>query len=598
MKVKACALMYQYMDTGIMETKNCQNCKKDFTIESEDFSFYQKIKVPPPSWCMDCRQMRRMSFRNERILYKRKCDKTGKDMVSVYSPDSPHKVFDHAYWYSDAFDPMEYGQDYDLSRPFFPQMREFMLKMPWPSLRIENCENCEYNNDVGRSKDCYLCARTHNSTNALYGYRVNKSRDCVDCMQVFDASEFLYECVECIACHFVTFSTFSENCSNSSMLNNCKNCLDCFMCINLRNKQYCFKNQQLSKEEYKKQVANFNSGSFEQKEKALKEFEELCEKNINRNLTIINSPNSTGDNIVDCNNAFMCFAIKDCENVRYIWDNMRYKDSMDTYSGGDSELAYECTSSGKSYNIKFCLRGVHSTDIQYSFMARQCQNVFGCIGLNNKQFCIFNKQYSEAEYKTLVAKIIEQMTEAGEYGEFCPMELSMFAYNETVAQEYFPITKEEALAKDLRWQDPNTKNYNITKAPEEMPDDIKDVEDNILTESIGCAHQAGCKHGCTTAFRIIPRELEFYKRMNLPLPRLCPNCRYYRRLHALNPSKLWHRKCQCAGIESENGVYKNLANHHLHNTNHCPNEFETSYAPERPEIVYCEKCYQQEVYQW
>jgi len=158
------------------------------------------------------------------------------------------------------------------------------------------------------------------------------------------------------------------------------------------------------------------------------------------------------------------------------------------------------------------------------------------------------------------------------------------------------MTKEEALAKGLRWQDPNTKNYNITKAPDELSDDIKDVKDDILTESIGCAHQAGCKHGCTTAFRIIGRELEFYKRMNLPLPRLCPNCRYYRRLHALNPSKLWHRKCQCAGIESENGVYKNLANHHLHSTEHCPNEFETSYAPERPEIVYCEKCYQQEVY--
>ena len=28
----------------------------------------------------------------------------------------------------------------------------------------------------------------------------------------------------------------------------------------------------------------------------------------------------------------------------------------------------------------------------------------------------------------------------------------------------------------------------------------------------------------------------------------------------------------------------------------CTNEFETSYAPERPEIVYCESCYQKEVY--
>ncbi len=43
-------------------------------------------------------------------------------------------------------------------------------------------------------------------------------------------------------------------------------------------------------------------------------------------------------------------------------------------------------------------------------------------------------------------------------------------------------------------------------------------------------------------------------------------------------------------------LYKNLAKHHLHGEKHCPNEFETSYAPDRPEIIYCEKCYQQEVY--
>ncbi|HEY4513542.1 MAG TPA: hypothetical protein VJH06_03455 [Candidatus Paceibacterota bacterium] len=578
------------------ETRNCPSCKKDFSIEAEDFNFYEKVRVPPPTWCMECRQMRRMSFRNERILYKRKCDKTGKDIISVYSPDSPHKVFDHSFWYSDNFDPMEYGQDYDFPRPFFEQMREFMLKMPWPSLRIENSENCDYNNDTGRSKDCYLCARTHNSTNALYGYRVNKSRDCVDSMQVFDDSEFLYECVECISCRFVTFSMFSENCSNSSMLLNCKNCLDCFMCTNLRNKQYCFKNTQLTKEEYAKKIAEYNSGSFSDKENALKDFAKLCEKTIHRNLTIINSPNSTGDNIVGCKNAFTCFGIKDCENVRYIWDNMRYKDSMDTYSGGDAELAYECTSSGKSYNVKFCLRAVHSNDAEYSFMVDKCKNVFACIGLQNKEFCIFNKQYSEADYKIMVAKIIEQMTLAREYGEFCPMELSMFAYNETVAQEYFPMTKEEALGRGLRWQDPNTKNYSITVKPADLPDDIKDVKEVILTQSIGCEDGASCKHGCTTAFRIIPRELEFYKRMNLPLPRKCPNCRYYGRLGKLNPSKLWRRDCQCGGPGSENGVYKNLSGHHLHGVEHCPNDFETSFAPDRPEIVYCEKCYQQEVY--
>ena len=40
--------------------------------------------------------------------------------------------------------------------------------------------------------------------------------------------------------------------------------------------------------------------------------------------------------------------------------------------------------------------------------------------------------------------------------------------------------------------------------------------------------------------------------------------------------------------------YQNTVEH-SHHKGKCPNEFETSYAPDRPEIVYCEQCYQAEV---
>ena len=32
------------------ETKTCQNCKAQFIIEPDDFTFYEKINVPPPTW--------------------------------------------------------------------------------------------------------------------------------------------------------------------------------------------------------------------------------------------------------------------------------------------------------------------------------------------------------------------------------------------------------------------------------------------------------------------------------------------------------------------------------------------------------------------
>jgi hypothetical protein len=39
------------------------------------------------------------------------------------------------------------------------------------------------------------------------------------------------------------------------------------------------------------------------------------------------------------------------------------------------------------------------------------------------------------------------MKSAGEWGEFFPTELSTFGYNETAANEYFPMTEKEVKTK-------------------------------------------------------------------------------------------------------------------------------------------------------
>jgi hypothetical protein len=161
------------------------------------------------------------------------------------------------------------------------------------------------------------------------------------------------------------------------------------------------------------------------------------------------------------------------------------------------------------------------------------------------------------------------------YGDFFPFEISPFGYNGTNAQDFFPITKEEASKMKFLWKDKEVRNYSITLQSENLEDSIQDVKDNIINEVIGCPNNGKEEFQCTTAYRITPEELLFYRQKNLPLPRYCQNCRHYQRLKYRNPLKLWHRKCMKEG---------------------CTNEFETSYSPERPEIIYCEKCYQQEVY--
>jgi hypothetical protein len=185
------------------------------------------------------------------------------------------------------------------------------------------------------------------------------------------------------------------------------------------------------------------------------------------------------------------------------------------------------------------------------------------------------------------------------YGEFFPPELSPFAYNETIAQEYFPLTKEQAINQGYRWKDREERNYEIQIQNNQLSDHIKDVKDDLINKVIECGHKRECNEQCTTAFKIIGDELQFYRKMNLPLPRLCPNCRHYQRLKQRNPLKLWHRRCQCNGAMSSQQLatgyqYQNTIAH-FHGNDPCLNEFETSYSPERPEIVYCEQCYNAEV---
>jgi len=47
----------------------------------------------------------------------------------------------------------------------------------------------------------------------------------------------------------------------------------------------------------------------------------------------------------------------------------------------------------------------------------------------------------------IVPHLIEALQKEGEWGEFFDPSLSTFGYNETVACDYYPLKKEEALAK-------------------------------------------------------------------------------------------------------------------------------------------------------
>ena len=365
---------------------------------------------------------------------------------------------------------------------------------------------------------------------------------------------------------------------------NCKNCTDCFGCVNLRNKSYCIFNEQLTKDEYKNRLAKIQLNSRSNVEKMRSKFLEFAKEFIVPALVENHSTDVSGNWLDECKNVEVGFNCEKTEDGKYLFGIMEAKDVMDyTYWGKNSELIYECSSIGRQCSSVFFSNECWDQLIksQYCVNCHSSSDLFGCVGLRKKQYCILNKQYAREEYEKLVTQIKEQMNTMPykdslgreyRYGSTFPLDIHAFAYNETIAQELFPISREEAVEQGYRWINTEAKNHNITLKGEDVPDSIEQVDEQILKETIGCAHKGKCNHQCTEAFKITPSDLNFYKRLGIPLPQLCPNCRHFARLAQRAPIKLFDRTCA-----------------------KCGKEIKTSYAPDRKEIIYCEQCYQQEV---
>lgn len=569
------------------ENKICQNCKNDFTIELDDFGFYEKMGLPMPTFCPPCRMQRRLAWRNSMSLFNRKCDLCEKSVVTLYAPDSGITVYCNKCWWSDKWDPKDYAMDYDFTKPFFTQYRELVQKIP--HMAVVNDDgiaslNCEYTHDWWFSKNCYMCFSGWRVENVMYSFFILAGKDIVDCMLNMSETSFLYECINCTHGYRLKYSEYSKSCIESAFLYDCGACSHCFMCSGLRNKKYHFKNKEYSKEEYEKILESYRLDTSSGVERARKEYEEFILEYPRKFAWVKQNENCIGDTLSYSKNTKYCFCSKKCENCKYSDFATSNKDSYDMSMSGELSECYETVVGDHSQKNLFGIFSVKSQDVFYTQHCHSSKYLFGCSQIRNGKYCILNKQYTKEEYEELLPKIIEHMNEMPyvdkkgnvyKYGEFYPIELSVFGYNETIAPEQFQLSREDAIAEGYKWQDNLQRTVGKeTMKPEEIPDALQDVPDTIVNEVLACIE-------CNRNYKIVPNELTFYKKMNIPIPHRCFHCRHKARLAKRNPFKLWKRSCMNEGPRQGGAS--------------CQNEFETAYAPERAEIVYCEKCYQQEI---
>lgn len=517
--------------------------------------------IPAPKLSAEQRAQRRLSFRNENFLYKRKSDKSGKEMISCFHPDSQFTVYAQNEWWSDGWDAMDYGREFDFGRGFFEQFYDLMKEVPRPGLSNNKSENSEYCHYVDGNKNCYLYNVANDSEDCMYGSYALGNTDVLDTLWVTD-SELCYECTECRKCYNVRHAQNCEGCVDGMFLLNCRGVKNCLLCVNLVKKEYHILNEPVSKEEYERMLAEI-AGSYEKHQEMLRRFEELKRRfPVRKALNLVNCENCSGDHIFGCKNVQNSYDIYDSIDICDSNDALNSSDCRDCFSFDKTELCYESVSL-MGYGYRFTIGCRDGSELFYCDNCHACKNCFGCSGLRNKQYCIFNKQYSQEEYERLFARIIEHMDARGEWGEFFPTEYSTFAYNETIAQDYWPLNK-EVLENSWGWREDIGATYQPQTAS--LPDNIMDTDEAICKEVLAC--EVTGKN-----YKIVPGELKFYKKMKLPVPRRCPDQRRLDRLALRNPRRLWERECA-----------------------KCKAKIQTSYSPERPETVYCERCYLAEYY--
>ncbi len=559
--------------------KVCANswCKQSFKITEEDLALCIKVSptiahtqypFPPPTLCPDCRVQRRLAFRNERVLYHRNCDLTGKQVISVYSPDKPFTVFDQEAWWSDGWDPLSYGQDVDFSQSFFTQLSTLMHIVPRRNLvQFEN-ENSDYTNGCGRNKDCYLLFSSDVNEKCYYVTSLHKCRLCVDCVMGSD-SESCYECLNFQQCHMCRFCIDIKNCCDCAFCIDCLSCRNCAFCSNMRNKEFCIFNKQYDKEGYEQTMQSLLTHENDTLEDLKLRFIQTQAMSIRQANHASLNECCSGDYIHSSKNCKDCYSLTNAQDCSRLYDCYECRDCSDCNEMFQCELCYEnMEACPDCYAVGFSSLTANTNNIFYCDHCYNSKYLFGCVGLKKNEHCILNKQYTKDAYEELIPKIIEHMKSTGDYGEFFSINMSPFGYNETTAQDHCPLPKGSVIERGWKWSDyePPFPVATKTVKSDDLPASIENVPDEIVHWAIECKETK-------KPFKIIKQELDFYRQMKLPIPHFHPDERHRRRMALRNPRKLWNRTCA-----------------------RCQKSMQTSYAQDRPEIVYCEECYLKEVY--
>ncbi|OGZ91563.1 MAG: hypothetical protein A2599_01790 [Candidatus Staskawiczbacteria bacterium RIFOXYD1_FULL_39_28] len=493
------------------ENKKCEKCNQGFVIQEDDIAFYEKMDLPLPTLCPECRFKYLLAFWMFGRFRITTSALSNERIITEIPESAPFPIYERSEFVSDAWDSLFYGRDYNESRSFIEQLVELQLKVPHPHQVGTKNINCDWANDAWESKDAYLTRSGLHMDTVFYGYRLLNCKNSVDLTFCFDL-ECSYDCLNCFKSYNLKYSFNCRDCMDSLFLYDCRNCQNCFMSWNLRNQKYCILNQPYSKEEYEEKVKEYNLKSRSTVENLKKDFwQHLRQDAVHRQNYNVQAVNSTGNFLENDKNCPKCYFLQESENCRNVFRGFQNKETFDSVGALEAEKCVLGSSDQIAYGNLCCL---YTTNCRFSSYLDNCEDTeycFGCVGMRKKKYCILNKQYSKEKYESLVEKIKSDMKNRGEWGKFWPLSSTYSGYNLSLAQMQFPMTKEQALKFGAKWEEASEPHYENIVNGNDLPDNIGQVQDDIIKQRIFCPETK-------LSYNITKDELAFYRQHGIPLP--------------------------------------------------------------------------------
>lgn len=118
-----------------------------------------------------------------------------------------------------------------------------------------------------------------------------------------------------------------------------------------------------------------------------------------------------GDFLYSTNNALFSFDCAQSENIIYINDSFKAKNSYDGNYIINSEGCYESFDVFQGSNNTYLNNCNRIYNSHFCWDCDDSHDLFGCSHLRHKEYCIFNKQYTKDEYKKFIIELQKKPAE-------------------------------------------------------------------------------------------------------------------------------------------------------------------------------------------